>query len=101
MQIFFDNLRYALDTRSLNGGKAVLQWEFTDFEPWHIRIDNGTSTALQGRAESPDVTLKCRFEDWVDVTAGWESPRSAMLKRKIRPSGNLKSLWRAQKLFPN
>src|SRR5436190_19294526 len=48
MQIYFDNIRAGLDTRALNGGQAVLQWEFTDFEPWHIRIDNGRSAAIQG-----------------------------------------------------
>src|SRR5438876_2558067 len=101
MQIYFDNIRAGLDTRALNGGSSTIQWEFSDFEPWHIRIDNGASAALPGRVEAPEITIKCRFEDWVDVTAGWEDPRVAMLKGKIRPSGKIRDLWRARKLFPS
>jgi putative sterol carrier protein len=100
MQIFFDTLRTSLATKSLNGDTAVIQWDFADMEPWHIRIDNGNSAALQGRVEAPDMTIKCRFEDWVDVTAGWEDPRTAVLKGKIRPSGKLKNLWRMRKVLP-
>src|SRR3954462_3595156 len=85
VQIFFDNIRAGLDTRAFNGDAAVVQWDFTDFEPWHIQIDNGDTAAVQGRVEAPEITIKCRFEDWVDVTAGWEDPRKAMLKGKIRP----------------
>jgi 1,2-phenylacetyl-CoA epoxidase catalytic subunit/putative sterol carrier protein len=100
MQIFFDTLRTTLATEPLNGDPAVIQWEFSDMDPWHIRIDNGNSAAAQGRVESPDLTIKCRFEDWVDVTAGWEDPRAAVLKGKIRPSGKLKNLWRMRKVLP-
>ena len=101
LQIYFDNIRTTLDTRALNGDTAVIQWDFADIEPWHIRIDNGNSAALQGRVESPDITLKCRFEDWVDVTAGWEDPRKSMLTGKIRPTGKIKDLWRMRKVFPS
>jgi putative sterol carrier protein len=101
VQIFFDNIRAGLATESLNGDKTVIQWDFSDFDPWHIRIDNGDSAALQGRVEQPDLTIKCRFEDWVDVTAGWEDPRVALLKGKIRPAGKIKDLWRMRKVFPS
>jgi Ribonucleotide reductase, small chain/SCP-2 sterol transfer family len=101
MQIFFDTLRTSLATDELGGQPAVIQWDFADMEPWHIRIDNGNSAAVQGRVETADLTIKCRFEDWVDVTAGWEDPRSAMLRGKIRPSGKLKTLWRMRKVFPS
>ena len=101
VQIFFDNIRAGLATESLNGDTAVIQWDFTDMEPWHIRIENGNSAAVQGRVESPELTIKCRFEDWVDVTAGWEDPRRAFLSGKIRPSGKLKNLWRMRKVLPS
>ena len=101
LRIFFETLRTSLTTDGLNGQPAVIQWDFSDLEPWHIRIDNGNSAAIQGRVESPDLTIKCRFEDWVDVTAGWEDPRSALLRGRIRPTGKLKNLWRMRKVFPS
>ena len=101
IQIFFDTLRTSLATDGLDGQPAVIQWDFADMEPWHIRSDNGSSAAVRGRVETPDLTIKCRFEDWVDVTAGWEDPRAAVFKGKIRPSGKLKTLWRMRKVFPS
>jgi putative sterol carrier protein len=101
VQIFFDNIRAGLATEGLNTTAAVIQWEFVDMEPWHIRIDNGNSAALQGKVEEPDLRIRCRFEDWVDVTARWEDPRTALLKGKIRPSGKLTALWRMRKVFPS
>jgi hypothetical protein len=100
LQIFFDTLRTSLATDSLDA-PAVIQWDFADLEPWHIRIDNGNSAAVQGRVEAPDLTIKCRFEDWVDVSAGWEDPRHAVLRGKIRPAGKLRALWRMRKVFPS
>jgi hypothetical protein len=44
--------------------------------------------------------LSCRFDDWVDVVAAREDPRKLMLKRKIRPKGSLRSLYRMSKAFP-
>jgi putative sterol carrier protein len=103
VQVMFDNIRYGLDTRYApnNGGRSVVQWDFTDFEPWHVVIDNGSTRAEPGRVESPDITIRCEYEDWVNVTAGWDDPRTLMLKGRIRPTGKLTSLWKARKLFPN
>jgi putative sterol carrier protein len=78
---------------------ATIQWEFTDAEPWHVRVENGKATASQGRVERPDLTFRCRFGDWLDVTATRTDPLRAVLTRKIRPSGRLRLLARAPKLF--
>src|SRR3954471_22313959 len=45
-----------------------------------------TSPALRVWLEEPALRIRCRFEDWVDVTARWEDPRAALLKGKIRPN---------------
>ena len=41
-EILFDGLRRQIDTSKAMG--ATIQWEFTDAEPWHLRIDNGASS---------------------------------------------------------
>jgi hypothetical protein len=96
-QILFDGILRTIDTSRARG--TTIQWEFTDAEPWHLRIDNGSSTVAQGRAEQADLTFRCRFEDWIDLTAGRIEPWRALASRKIRPSGRLGMLLRAPKLF--
>jgi len=100
MRIFFQNVKFGMDTRHADGIKVV-QWDFADAEPWHVRIDNGSTRAEQGRVEDPDVTLKCRYGDWVDIVAGRADPRLSMLTGKIRPSGKLSAIWKTRRIFPS
>jgi hypothetical protein len=95
--ILFDGIRRTVDASAAPG--ATIQWEFTDAEPWHLRIDNGSSTVAPGRAQDPDLTFRCRFGDWLDLTAGRTEPWRSLLFRKVRPSGKLRLLARAPKLF--
>jgi len=100
MRIFFQNVKFGMDTRHADGIKVV-QWDFADAEPWHVRIDNGSTRAEQGRVEDADVTLKCRYGDWVDIVAGRADPRLSMLTGKIRPSGKLSAIWKTRRIFPS
>jgi putative sterol carrier protein len=100
MGLLFGAIANSVDHTAANGGMAI-QWDFKDADPWYVRIDNGSTEARQGRLEAPDVTLRCRFEDWVDITSGRQDPRLALLKGRLRPRGRIASLWRMQKVFPS
>jgi Ribonucleotide reductase, small chain/SCP-2 sterol transfer family len=95
--ILFDGLRRQIDPTVAPG--ARIQWEFTDAEPWNLVIDHGTTSAAAGRVDHPDLTFRCRFNDWVDLAAGRTEPWRALLSRKIRPSGTLRMMMRAPRLF--
>jgi hypothetical protein len=95
--LLFDGLRRQIDSSIAPG--ARIQWEFTDAEPWHLLIDNGATSAAAGRVEHPDLIFRCRFDDWLDLAAGRIEPWRALLSRRIRPSGKLRLLVRAPKLF--
>jgi putative sterol carrier protein len=95
--MLFDGLRRTIDTSAAPG--ATIQWDFSDAEPWHLRIDNGASSVSPGRAADPDLTFHCRFADWVDLTAGRSEPWRMLLSGKVRPTGKLRMLARAPKLF--
>jgi putative sterol carrier protein/1,2-phenylacetyl-CoA epoxidase catalytic subunit len=99
VSMLFDTIRRSVDTDATINGGATIQWDFKDAEPWFLRIDNGATRAEQGRVESPDITLRCAFDDWVDITAGREDARMAMLKGKLRPKGSIRMLLRMPKLF--
>jgi ribonucleotide reductase beta subunit family protein with ferritin-like domain len=95
--LLFDGLARQINTSVAPG--ATIQWEFTDAEPWHLRIANGVATAQPGRVERPDLVFSARFQDWLDLTAGRIEPWRATLTGRIRPRGKLRLLLRAPKLF--
>jgi putative sterol carrier protein len=78
---------------------ATIQWDFSDAEPWHVRVVNGTAEASPGRIEHPDLLLHVRFRDWLDLSAGRIEPWRAVLSGRIRPRGKLRMLVRLPKLF--
>ncbi len=96
-QFLFDGLRRQFDAAA--AGDATIQWDFSDAEPWQLRVRQGVAEATPGRAEHPDLTFRCRFQDWIDVTAGRTDPLRAVLTGKIRPRGRLRMLLRSPKLF--
>jgi len=99
MALLFDSVRRAVDPRRAPEGPLTLQWEFPDAEPWHLRVDNGSTAAAAGRAAEPDVELRIGFDDWVDVIAGRLDPRRAVATRRLRLKGSPRALWRARGVF--
>jgi Ribonucleotide reductase, small chain/SCP-2 sterol transfer family len=99
MAILFDSMRRGVDLRRAPAEPLVLQWEFSDAEPWHLRLENGASAAAPGRAPHVDIELRCRFDDWVDVIAGRLDPRKALATGRLRPRGKPRALWRARGLL--
>jgi putative sterol carrier protein len=100
MEILFDMVGRAVDQRRTPEQPLTLQWDFTDAEPWHLRIDNGSTAARPGKAPEADLTFRCRYEDWVDVIARRADPRLLMLRGRLRPRGSLRTLARMPRLFP-
>ena len=97
--MLFDGLRRQIDPSVAPG--ATIQWNFTDAEPWHLRIaGSGAPTAVApGRVEGADLTFHCRLQDWVDIAAGRTEPWRALVQRKVRPTGSLRMLVRSRRLF--
>jgi putative sterol carrier protein len=100
MEILFDMVRRAVDQRGTPVRPLTLQWDFVDAEPWHLRIDNGSTAAAPGKAAGADLTFRCRYRDWVDVMGGRADPRLLMLRGRLRPRGSLRTLARLPRLFP-
>jgi ribonucleotide reductase beta subunit family protein with ferritin-like domain len=97
--LLFDAVELSVDLRHSPDRPLTIQWDFEDAEPWHLRVANGSTSSERGRVEDPDLTFRCRFEDWVDITAGREDPRLAILKGKLKPRGGLRALARSRKIF--
>src|SRR3954471_14144508 len=99
MALLFSSVARAVDHRTAPAAPFTVQWEFDDAEPWHVRVDNGSTAAAAGRAPRVDLEVRCRYEDWVDVVAGRVDPRRALATRRLRPHGSARALWAARSLF--
>jgi hypothetical protein len=99
-QMLFDVMARSVDHSAVNGKPITIQWRFTDAAPWHVRIDNGSTQALQGEAPSPDLTFETSWRDWLEATTWGGDPRRAMLQRKLRPRGNPLLLLKMPRIFP-
>jgi len=100
MAALFETLHASLDDRAAPVEPGTIQWDFKDAEPWHLVVANGDTHVAAGRVGEPTVTIKCRFEDWADIFAGRENPMLLAARGRLRPSGNMRWLWRARKMFP-
>ena len=98
--LLFDVMARSAHTNALDGRPVTIQWRFTDADPWYIRLDNGSSEAVHGEAPDPSLTLEASWRDWLEVSTYGGDPRRAMLRRRVKPHGSLRLLWRMQRIFP-
>jgi hypothetical protein len=89
--IMWDSIAHQADPSVVRAG-TVIQWDFSDADPWYLTLSNGATRVIQGRADRPTLTFRCKFDDWADVVAGRADPRIQMLRRKLRPRGSLRVL---------
>jgi hypothetical protein len=99
VRLLFETVATGLDSAAA-AEPGVIQWELTDAEPWHISVSNGSTQALPGRVEDPRLSLRWRFEDFVDVVAGRQDVRRLVATGRLRPRGDLLWVWRSRAMFP-
>jgi putative sterol carrier protein len=98
VEILFDSIVRSADAGAARPGTTIA-WDFTDFEPWHLVLSNGSTRAARGRPAHADLTLRCGFDDWVGLTAGRQDPLRLLVTRRLRPKGDLRLLLKLQRVF--
>jgi Ribonucleotide reductase, small chain/SCP-2 sterol transfer family len=98
-ELLFDTIRRSANPDHRLRAPLTVQWDFPDADPWYVVVDNGSSRAERGRAPSADVTLQATWEDWVDMAAGRLQPGRAVLTRRLRPRGKVRSLLAFPRVF--
>jgi len=98
-RLYFDVVKRAANTKAANGSKLVYQWRFTDADPWHLVLDNGSTRAEPGEAPNPTVTLETSWADFVSTSKPDASPLKLVLTRRIRPRGSIREIARMRKVF--
>jgi hypothetical protein len=99
MRLWFEITARVANPKAANGSPLVYQWKFTDAEPWHLIIDNGSTRAEPGLAADPAVTIETSWTDWLASTKPDANPLKLLLSRKIRPHGKVRELARMRKVF--
>jgi 1,2-phenylacetyl-CoA epoxidase catalytic subunit len=99
-RIYFDVIARSADTRAVNGRQLTVQWRFSDADPWHVVIANGSTRAEPGEAPRPDVVLKTDWATWIGVSRGHLKPARALLDRKLVAWGRPRGLRGFTRAFP-
>ncbi len=99
MGLYFDLMSRVANPAAADGTPLVYQWKFSDAEPWHLILDNGSTRAEPGLAPSPTVTIESTWADWVASGKPGANPLKFIATRKIRPHGSLRELARMRKVF--
>lgn len=98
-QLYFDLVARSIDGGAVNGEPFKVQWKFSDAEPWHLVVDNGSTRAERGVLPEADVTLESEWHDFIDVGKGAVSPPKALIQRRLRVHGGPRNLLRFRRLF--
>jgi len=98
VEILFDTMRRRADGNAASAGTTI-EWDFTDSDPWHLTLDNGSTRATKGHAPNADLTLRLSLDDWGDVVSQRADAKRLLVKRRIKPRGDLRLLLKLQKIL--
>ncbi len=98
-RLYFDVVQRVADPSAANGSPLIYQYRFSDADPWHLTIDNGSTRAEPGEAPNPTVTIEASWADFVAQAKPDANPLKMILQRRIRPRGRLREIARMRKVF--
>jgi len=100
-RIYFDLVSRVANPKAANGSPLVYQYRFTDADPWHLIIDNGSTRVEPGEAPSPTLVLETSWADFVATAKPEANPLKMILQRRLRPKGSIREIARMRKVFPS
>ncbi|HWJ41819.1 MAG TPA: SCP2 sterol-binding domain-containing protein, partial [Solirubrobacterales bacterium] len=98
-RLYFDLISRVADPAAANGSPFVVQWRFTDADPWHLVLDNGSTRAEAGEAPNANVTIETSWNDWIAAGKPDANQLKMVLQRRLRPRGKVRDLRRFSKVF--
>ena len=98
-EIFFDLVARTANTGATDAGAFTIQWRFTDADPWHLVVDNGSTRAVHGVAGNADLTLRTDWAEWVRISMNDQNPLKSIAARRLTPKGSPRALNTFRKVF--
>lgn len=100
MDLVFDQMARLADPSAVTPG-TVLSWRFVDAPALDRHLRFAADGVVAGRGEAPDasLTLTATLQDFVDLTAGRVDARRLLVRRRLRPRGDLRLLLRMPRIF--
>jgi hypothetical protein len=98
-RLYFDLISRVADPAATNGEPFVLQWRFSDADPWHLVLDNGSTRAEPGEAPAANVTLETSWADWIASGKPDANQLKFLFQRRIRPRGKIRDIARLRRVF--
>lgn len=77
----------------------IIQWNFTDAEPWYLAPEGGAMRACRGRVSTPALTLRSTSADWARIATQQLNPQLALVSRRLNVSGDWRLALRLPALF--
>lgn len=97
--LLFDMTSRTANSAAADAGAFTLQWKFTDADPWHLVVDNGSTRAVHGVAPNPDLTLATSWGEWIAIAMNDKNPIKSVATRKLTPKGSPRALNTFRKVF--
>ena len=98
-EIYFDLIARAANTRGADAGAFTTQWQFSDADPWHLIVDNGSTRAVHGVAANADLTLRTDWAEWIRISMHDRNPLRSVATRRLMPKGSPRAINTFRKVF--
>jgi len=101
MRLLLRGMAAAFNSRAAGDLKATIQFEVIGRQTgnWFLSIDIGRCTYHEGKANSPNLTIKTPSEVWLAIANKEMDGQQAFMEGKYTASGDMSLLMRMKPLF--
>jgi len=101
MRLLLRGMAAAFNSQAAGDLKATIQFEVTGRQTgdWFLSIDIGKCTYHEGKANSPNLTIKTPSEVWLAIANKEMDGQQAFMEGKYTATGDMSLLMRMRSLF--
>jgi putative sterol carrier protein len=101
MRLLLRGMAASFNSQAAENLKTAIQFEVTGKQTgdWFLSIENGKCTYQEGRANSPNLTIKTPSEVWLAIANQEMDGQQAFMEGKYTATGDMSLLMRLRSLF--